>query len=59
MITAPEVAACGTEPTDDTDNNHLCENSDITEVHLDVELVDAASINSVNFDARFYAVLVH
>ncbi len=60
MITPPQVKECATGTnTLDPDGNYLCENADITQVSLDVELVDAASINSVNFDTRFYAVLVH
>ena len=59
MITPPRVSDCFPVVSNDPDGNYLCDNADVTEVHLDVEMVDAASINSVNFDARFYAVLVH
>lgn len=59
MVDAPKVQNCFPVVSNDPHSNNLCPNEDITEVNLDVELVDAASINSVNFDARFYAVLVH
>lgn len=59
MITPPQVASCQNAPASDPEGNNLCANEDVTEVELDVELVDAASINAVNFDSRFYAVLVH
>ena len=59
LLTPPQVQACDPAMASDPQNNHLCDNSDVTDVDLDVELVDAASINAVNFDARFYAVLVH
>lgn len=59
MVDAPRVQGCDPVVSNDPHSNYLCPNEDITEVDLDVELVDAASINSVNFDARFYAVLVH
>ncbi len=59
MVTPPQVKECFPVMTNDPDSNYLCPNTDVTKVELDVELVDAASINSVNFDARFYAVLVH
>ncbi len=59
MITPPNVSGCNPVVSNDPESNYLCDNADVTRVDLDVELVDAASINSVNFDARFYAVLVH
>ena len=59
MVTPPQVTGCTPALTLDPDNNYLCDNADVSEVHLDMELVSAASINSVNFDARNYAVLVH
>ncbi len=59
MVTPPQVTECFPIVSDDPDSNFLCPNNEVTEVNLDVELVNAASINSVDFDARFYAVLVH
>jgi len=59
MITPPQVASCDPVVSNDPETNYLCPNSDVAEVHLDVEMVDAASINPLNFDARFYAVLIH
>ena len=59
MLAPPHVVSCSPTPGSDPEGNNLCGNEDITETELDVELVDAASINSVNFDNRFYAVLVH
>lgn len=59
MLTPPQVTECNPIMSNDPQSNNLCPNAEIVEAHLDVELVDAASINSVNFDARFYAVLVH
>lgn len=59
MITPPRVTECNPVVSNDPDSNYLCPNADVSEVHLDVELVNAASISSVDFDARFYAVLVH
>lgn len=59
LLTPPQVASCDTAQSNDPEGNNLCSNADISRVDLDVELVDAASMNSVNFDSRFYAVLVH
>ena len=59
LLTPPMVQGCATALANDPQNNYLCSNENVTDVDLDVELVDAASINGVNFDARFYAVLVH
>ena len=59
LLTPPQVKSCVPAPSSDPEGNNLCANEDITRTDLDVELVDAASINSVNFDSRFYAVLVH
>jgi len=59
MITPPQVNGCDPVVGTDPEGNYLCPNSDVSEVHLDVEMVNAASINAVDFDARFYAVLVH
>ncbi len=59
LLAPPLVVSCDPAPGSDPEGNNLCANEDITKTELDVELVDAASINSVNFDGRFYAVLVH
>lgn len=59
MLAPPAVVSCSPAPGSDPETNNLCANEDITETELDVELVDAASINATNFDNRFYAVLVH
>jgi len=46
MITPPRVSECDPVVTNDPDSNYLCPNADVSEVHLDVELVNAASINA-------------
>lgn len=59
MVTAPEVTACSVDPGNDPQNNFLCANQDIASVALDVEFVDSASSNTVAFDSRTFAILVH
>ena len=59
LLTPPMVRSCQTAPASDPQGNNLCPNDEITHTELDVELVDAASINQANFDARVYAVLLH
>jgi len=59
MITPPMVRDCQAPPASDPQGNNLCPNEEVSHAELDVELVDAASINPVNFDARHYAVLIH
>lgn len=59
LLTPPQVQGCSPAMANDPLGSNLCPNTDVTDVDLDVELVDAASINPVNFDARFYSVLVH
>ncbi len=59
MVAPPEVTACSVDPGDDPQSNFLCANQDIASVELDVEFVDSASSNSVAFDSRTFAILVH
>ena len=59
LATPPMVRACDTGIPGDTHNNNLCPNDEITSMEMEVELVDAASLNPTNFDSRYYAVLVH
>lgn len=59
LATPPMVRACDTPISGDVHNNNLCPNEEIADVELEVEMVDAASINPMNFDSRYYAVLIH
>ena len=59
MVTPPQVKGCSPALSSDPQKNNLCPNENITKVDLDVEMVDLASQNPNEFDARFYAVLVH
>jgi len=59
LLAPPDVTACNVDPGDDPQNNYLCANQDIGSVALDVEFVDSASSNSVAFDSRTFAILVH
>ncbi len=59
LATPPMVRACDAPVSGDVHNNNLCPNEEIADVELEVEMVDAASINPVNFDSRYYAVLIH
>ena len=59
MITPPQVKSCSPALTNDPQKNNLCPNDQVDRVDLDLEIVDLASQNTTEFDARFYAVLVH